>query len=105
MFNLHEGFLHFQTEHELGLLKMSLLFNFGPQEAKKLKSQSVACFVGHPVAKCLYNLLCKLEHHRLHTARVNQLFVHSENFGSTCLVAPYIHTVNFTYNASAYHAF
>ena len=40
------------------------------------------------VAKCLYNLLCKLEHHRLHTARVNQVFVHSENFGSTCLVAP-----------------
>ena len=41
------------------------------------------------VAKCLYNLLCKLEHHRLHTVRVNQFFVHSENFGSTCLVAPY----------------
>ena len=34
------------------------------------------------IAKCLYNLLCKLEHHRLHTARVNQFFVHSENFGN-----------------------
>ena len=41
------------------------------------------------IAKCLYNLLCKLEHHRLHTATVNQFFVYFENFGSTCLVAPY----------------
>ena len=45
------------------------------------------------IAKCLYNLLCKLEHHRLHTARVNQFFVHSETFGSTCLVAPYFITL------------
>ena len=46
------------------------------------------------VAKCLYNLLCKLEHHRLHTARVNQFFVHSEHFGSTshCTI-PYEDTV------------
>ena len=28
---------------------MSLLFNFGAQEAEKLKKQSVACFVGRPV--------------------------------------------------------
>ena len=30
-------------------MKMSLLFNFGAQEAEKLKGKSVACFVGHPV--------------------------------------------------------
>ena len=44
-----KDFLYIQTEHELGLLKMSLLFNFGAQEAEKLKGKSIACFVGHPV--------------------------------------------------------
>ena len=37
---------------------MSLLLNFGAQEAEKLKKQNVTCFVGHPVY--IYIYVCAL---------------------------------------------